>query len=306
MYNKISNENPSDTSLEFSKMCSSGNNADVMGPNSATAMGSTITSNNYLQIYWPNSEDWDGVTSPVIAFAPEDFDSLSATGFVVAKNGEILKQMNVNEEYCESHPVWIINESDIPYSSLPNFKKGENLSSDGICFVNNKADDSAIVNASNSNPVYTWKATSMTVKHQYDSWINGASEIDIQVAYPQIAGYSGGITYHRLTFKRKDIKKKRKKNLTDIFLNTNWRPEQITNYLLITESDGGSDVDIKVDLTHKDPITGLEVNTTVTMEKKSRDELIAKIDLDRDFVAITPSINFDNGNVEMEMTFGNN
>ena len=49
----------------------------------------------------------------------------------------------------------------------------------------------------------------MRVTHQYDSWIAGGSEIDIQVAYPILDGYVAGTNRYRLNFTRKDIKNKK-------------------------------------------------------------------------------------------------
>lgn len=39
-----------------------------------------------LQIYWPYSENWDGKTPPVIVYAPDNADALTAEGFVPLMN----------------------------------------------------------------------------------------------------------------------------------------------------------------------------------------------------------------------------
>ena len=81
-----------------------------------------------LQIYWPFSENWDGVTKPVISFLPDDKCSKENLGYYL-ENGE-LKSVVVDREYAKAHPVWIINESMMGYNNIPdfnNFRDGDFL-----------------------------------------------------------------------------------------------------------------------------------------------------------------------------------
>ena len=66
-----------------------------------------------LQIYWPYSENWDGVTTPIVACQYQ--------GYVIAENGQIIEGITFAEEYTKKHPVWIINLSPVAYSELPTF-----------------------------------------------------------------------------------------------------------------------------------------------------------------------------------------
>lgn len=68
-----------------------------------------------LQIYWPYSENWDGVTTPIVACQYQ--------GYVIAENGQIIEGITFAEEYTKKHPVWIINLSPVKYSELPYFDK---------------------------------------------------------------------------------------------------------------------------------------------------------------------------------------
>lgn len=68
-----------------------------------------------LQIYWPYSENWDGVTTPIVACQYQ--------GYVIAENGQIIEGITFVEEYAKTHPVWIINLSPVNYSELPDFGK---------------------------------------------------------------------------------------------------------------------------------------------------------------------------------------
>lgn len=127
-------EAPSQTSIEFSKACTDNGNSQYK---SSTIETSTfhLYINDYIQIYWPYSENWDGTTAPVFVYAPENIHSLSGTGYVVGGSKGSIRTVSVNEEYCRTHPVWIINESEIPYSNLPNFAKGETISKDGVYYA---------------------------------------------------------------------------------------------------------------------------------------------------------------------------
>lgn len=66
-----------------------------------------------LQIYWPYSENWDGKSAPIIACCYQ--------GYIIAENGQIIDGLDFTEEYAKINPVWIINESPVRYSALPNF-----------------------------------------------------------------------------------------------------------------------------------------------------------------------------------------
>lgn len=68
-----------------------------------------------LQIYWPYSENWDGVTTPIVACQYQ--------GYVIAENGQVIEGITFSEEYAKKHPVWIINLSPVKYSELPDFDK---------------------------------------------------------------------------------------------------------------------------------------------------------------------------------------
>lgn len=305
--NKISTETPSETSTKFSKICE---DQDLYGNNSLTTSDylsqptrNSLLINDNLQIYWPYSENWDGETAPAIVYAPENINDLSATGYIPTGNGNELKTVTVTEDFCEKYPVWIINESETPLSKLPNFNKGENISSDGICYPQSiTTSDYPVSYSSSQNTVNTWQAISMQVKRQYDTWTGGGSEIVIQVAYPIMPGYAAGASRYEIQFKRKDIKKKRWKTLSDVYLNTNWRPEQKNNFLLITESDpNGRNIDIPVSLQYSDKENGISGSVSTTLRMRGNDEEIARLSIDRDFMLQRDIMSFDEGNVSINM-----
>ncbi len=305
--NKISTESPSETSTKFSKFCEDQELYDNNRPKSSNHLTqpgkNPLLINDNLQIYWPYSENWDGKTAPAIVYAPENINDLSATGYIPTGNGDELKTVTVTESFCETYPVWIINESETPLSKLPNFNKGENISSDGICYPQSiTTSDSPASYSSGQNTVNTWQVVSMQVKRQYDTWIAGGSEIVIQVAYPIMPGYAAGTSRYTIRFKRKDIKKKRWKTFSDVYLNTNWRPEQISNFLLITESDpDGRNIDIPVSLQYNNKETGISGSVSTTLRIRGNDEEIAHLPIDRDFMLLRNTLSFDEENVYISM-----
>lgn len=243
-------------------------------------------------IYWPYSEDWDGKELPTLVIAPEDEDVAVCQGWTLVNESNEIKAYPriINEDYAMKHPVWVINQA----------KEDSNNWEYRVVPIQTRTTSSTVQNTSNP-----WQVTRMRVTHQYDSWIAGGSEIDIQVAYPILDGYVAGTNRYRLNFTRKDIKNKKWKSLTDIYLNTNWRPEQITNYLVISESDGGSKVEIPASVKYNNKDNGVEFNASVKITIESHDERIAQSSIDRDFMLTKDTLSFDNGRVSMIMPIQN-
>lgn len=246
--------------------------------------------NSNVIIYWPYSEKWNGKDLPVIVCAPDDENVESCEGFKLStdrKGKIIVNKMIVNEDYSKLHPVWIVKEAE---------------NDKGVVYLKPSLEspkEAQLYNSTRSlNTVNTWKLTKMKVTHQYDSWIAGGSEFDIQVVYPIIPGYAGTSTKLRVEFSRSEISEKREKNL-DLILNTNWREEQLTNGILITEADGGSDVDYSISYSYKDS-SGGTYSGSYTLHYKDSDYLVGQMSIDRDYVLINHDFVF-NGDVFMTM-----
>ena len=62
-----------------------------------------------VQIYWPNSEDWDGHTPPVITFDPGD-GAEQNEGYALLSDGSVKKLM-VDEKMADERPVWVVNRN---------------------------------------------------------------------------------------------------------------------------------------------------------------------------------------------------
>ena len=79
-----------------------------------------------IQIYWPYSDNWDGVSFPIITFDPED-DSDANVGYriCVDKSGRhAVEEVIVDEAVAKSSPVWVINRnSDASFKTLEMLRK---------------------------------------------------------------------------------------------------------------------------------------------------------------------------------------
>lgn len=244
--------------------------------------------NSNIEIYWPYSENWDGKELPTIVIAPDDEDVEVCDGWVISEsNGRMqLSSLKVDERYAMCHPVWVIKE---------NLRPQEVNTFGSLININNLA-----TRSTGSNPVYPWKLTRMKVTHQYDTWIAGGSEIVINVVYPPLTGTVAATNRLRIVFTRKEINDETWKTLTNQFLNTNWTPDQINNFLHISEADDGgsiSELTFKVQYT-KDNKT---VDATAKINIGSRDEQIGQLVINRDFIKRCNTLPFDNENVFMEM-----
>lgn len=195
-----------------------------------------------LQIYWPYSEDWDGVTHPVITFDPGD-GSASNYGYetVIDKDGErVLKRVVVDEKMAMERPVWVINTNDD--STLVPLCKA------GVATGDTKADES--------------KKTQLLLKdftmlRHYDSWFGGASEFFIKCGAvdgfkatkdDELKLYTPSVTDFMVVVKRKQLGLKIPLN---IIMLTDLTDQMETLAFLIVEDDGGTTTGWKCQATVK-------------------------------------------------------
>jgi len=245
-----------------------------------------LTNSDFI-IYWPYSEDWDGEELPTLVAAPDNEDATEAYGTKITRDGYKLRcdTVLVDEDYAMKHPVWVINtkkeDPNVAYIPMSNGEDGDS--------------DECLTTRAAGNPLYVWKMTRMKVTHQYDGLFNGGSEFDIQAVYPNLPGYAAISTKHRVNFSRKDIRKERWKDL-DLLLNSNWREDQITNALIITEWDNGNPITIGTTVKSKLD-DGSELSASIGVTITDDDDPIVQQTLDRDFVFQNSVYSFDSGKV---------
>lgn len=251
-----------------------------------TDMLKTLANSDFI-IYWPYSDDWDGCEMPTLVAAPENEDAEEAYGIKIVQEGDVIsyEKVLVNEEYTMQHPVWVVNK-----------KKEET----GVVYAPTSYMDDygpvrQSVKRSAGNPLYVWKMTGMRVTSHHDGVFYGGDEYDIQVVYPKLPGYAEITAKFRVEFSRKEIRKGRWK-FPNILLNTNWREEQVTNALIILESDDGNPITIGATVTAKLD-DGTQVGTTTSITITDDDDIICVQPIDRDYALQNEGYYFDGGSV---------
>lgn len=208
---------------------------------------SSYLTDNDIQIYWPYSENWDGVTIPVVTFAPLDKNVTDIMAYKMNEYGKI-DSLIVNENYAKKYPVWVINKNNIAYDNLPNFSKGEVIKNDIIYLQKSKS--AKIIQATNDEPlndstyVYSIYIGSMRAERQWDTWIAGGSEFMFRMVGSKktITGVEGDYSMATVcapAFSRKDIDNKETKVLSSL-INIDWGVRETLNGFALWEDDGGS------------------------------------------------------------------
>ncbi len=122
------------------------------------------------QLYWPYSEDWDGVSYPIITFDP-GYGAESNYGYAISYNEDgtrVVDSVFVNEKVARKRPVWVLNSnSDAAFTPLELFAAGP------------AAKRSSSVPSTQSRP-RKLLMKSFRMLRNYDSWFGGASEFFIK------------------------------------------------------------------------------------------------------------------------------
>ena len=245
----------------------------LLNSNSITKLGINLKSTNSqdlrsfllendLQIYWPYSEYWDGVTLPVITFIPEDITAGSNMGFKAIFEGGVfigIDTIIVDEQFAIENPVWIINRNNLPYCELPDFSQGQ-FSHNKVAF-SQKDYDLNLKSISESNMDISDKTFRVQIgwikcTYQWDALWNGGPEFvsqwiglgenDFNLDYMDKI-------YTHLT--RDDVSKGRwiREYQTT---NNEWLPEELNNYFVFYEEDNTwPRENLKGELTVKEGVT---------------------------------------------------
>lgn len=195
--------------------------------------------NSDIQIFWPESEGWDGVTMPVITFDPMD-GSVSNKGWIY-EDGAI-KEINVSEETALERPVWVINSNDdAGYQTLEILLKNNPSWNDGgQIFPGGKSDTKA-----ETDKTRTLVMKDFTMLRNYDNWFRGASEFFFKIGgvesfkastQAELKLYNPSVTDFMLVVKRKEVGQAQKLNTVLI---SEWTDKLESCAFMVTEDDGG-------------------------------------------------------------------
>lgn len=203
-----------------------------------------------VQIYWPQSEEWDGSEMPVITFDPEDGSETNIGYRIEYKNdgSRHVQKVFVDEEMAKEQPVWVVNRnSDAGYTTLEMLRREDPAWGEGGGAI--------IVKPSSSPPdtrssdVRTLLLKDFTMKRNYDSWFAGASEFFVKTGSvedftatteAEMRLYSPSVTDFMIVVKRNQVGKPQPFNAV---LVSDWTDQVSSCAFMITEDDGGTRTD---------------------------------------------------------------
>ena len=219
-----------------------------------------VFSMNNLEIYWPYSEDWDGISTPVVTFVPSNIEGIdnddeynqnyivTAYQFIYNEEGEFtIDSLLVDENYAMNNPVWVVRNQSINIEDVIDLKKNKNFSKiiprNKNLIINNEPE----VRSTAPYKIAETRVASIKSEKQHDDWLNGGSEYHIYWFFP-VKDF--GLSTHKsgeIHFSRKEIKNKTTKQIN--FLgNFDWDKGQSHNRLKILEYDPGKDMQFNIKL----------------------------------------------------------
>ncbi|MBQ0150714.1 MAG: hypothetical protein KBT08_08905 [Bacteroidales bacterium] len=181
-----------------------------------------------LQIYWPYSDNWDGVSLPTITYLPEDEDQNWNWGIKYMPGNDDVNSriVMVDESYAITNPVWVINKNVIPYEYIQTIRE------------NASTHNQIITKSSDFHP---WILDQVKMTKQYDGIFSAGNNVKITITIPPTTGSLGGTNAVFFTILRKYAKGDGTWVAINRTLNDNWIPEQYTNHMLMVETDGGTE-----------------------------------------------------------------
>ena len=233
-----------------------------------------------VQIYWPFSEGWDGSSSPVITFDPED-NSDRNIGFVAAADGT-LQSVIVDEQMARDRPVWVVNRNDdASYRSLEMLRRDDPDWGTGGGLITIKSDTA-------EKDFKTLVLRSFKPLRNYDSWFAGASEFFVKCGSVEkftaktledLQLYSPSITDFMVVVKRSQIGEEIPFNAV---LVSEWTDQLENVAFMITEDDGGKQTNWKCSskVTVKSKTYGFDIDIPLN----SSDDIVWRGQLSRRYL----------------------
>lgn len=197
-----------------------------------------------VQIYWPWSENWDGKTSPVVTFDPEN-NSTKNVGYerlVDSKGTVTVREIYVDEDVARRRPIWVVNRnSDAGFKSLEMLlKENPSLEEGGVITLGGR------MPANKSAGNRSLMIDSMKALRNYDPWFAGASEFFFKVGSvekftasteEEMLRYSPSITDFMVVMRRSQIGE----NIPfKVVLVSDWTSQLESCAMMINEDDGGT------------------------------------------------------------------
>ena len=283
------------------------------GEGSDLSMDQLLSQN--VRIYWPYSDNWDGVTEPVITFCPDGYEDLapnediSIVGYRLTGPDGTPEKVMVNEDYARKNPVWVIGMNgrkqtvatkahDPGSDRMQDFQLKERIVDEGGPVGGGNGGGNTGGNNGGGNngggntgsgkgkTIYVWKLVSFKFLEQYDCWFLGGPDFHFEVAYPIGPGMVGENMKYEFSLTRGQ---KDQWINVNVPLNENWTEEQRSNYLYVCEEDVNPNIKFDCELSWN-----IDLASWLTFKGKisyaASDEVIFSGPRDRDYVQ-SPELN---------------
>ena len=256
-----------------------------------------------VQIYWPYSESWDGISQPLITFDP-GYDTDFNYGYEVLYNDDgsrTIREVEVDEEVARSRPVWVVNRnSDAGYTSLEMMRRQDPSWGEGGGTIIVKPLGAV---TRSDKPLKTLLLKNFVMKRQYDSWFAGASEFFVKIGSIEdfkaetekdLLEYSPTVTDFMIVVKRDQVGVPQPFNAV---LVSDWT-EQLTHCaFMIMEDDGGT-------LTKWDCSAVVKINSKsygidISIPVHKRDDIVWRGQLTRRWIEANSDLTGHFGDVDL-------
>lgn len=235
-----------------------------------------------VQIYWPYSDDWDGISEPIITFDPgEDIDA--NIGFERMADGSV-KQVVVTEETAMERPVWVINRNDdSTYMTLEMLRRQDPDWGRGGTIVVGPS-----TRAGDESATRTLILKSFEARRNYDCWFAGASEFFVKAGSiedftasteAEMLLYTPTVTDFMVVMKRSEVGQKIPFNAV---LVSEWTEQLQTLAFMITEDDGGTRTSWKCSAQVK--VKSKTYGFDIELPFNSRDDIVWRGQLTRKYL----------------------
>ena len=232
-----------------------------------------------VQIYWPNSAEWDGHTPPVITFDPGD-GAEQNEGYALLSDGSV-KMLMVDEKMADERPVWVVNRnSDAQYKSLELRRREDPDWGNGGGEI--------LVKSTSDSDFKTLVLRSFTAHRQFDTWFAGAAEFFVKMGAledftasteAELRLYEPVITDFMIVVRRKWVGKEIPFNA---ILVSEWTPQLSSAAFMCIEDDGGSRTSWKCNATVK--VKSQSYGVELELPLYSRDDIVWRGSLTRSFI----------------------
>lgn len=257
-----------------------------------------------VQIYWPYSENWDGVTYPVITFDPEDGSEINiGYELVIEDDGSRrLREIIVDEAMAAEVPVWVVNRnSDSDYKTLEMLRKenpewgegGGTIIIDSSCRTKTGSGNKALV------------LKNFKTLRNFDPWFMGASELFVKIGAvedftatteAELKLFNPSVTDFLIVVRRSDVGHRQPFNAVLI---SDWTDQMTHCALMIVEDDGGTMTEWKCTALVR--IASKSYGVELSLPFRSFDDVVWRGRLAKDWLEANSDITGRFG--DMELTF---